>query len=220
MSPTGSRLFSVFPEFLAALQSLGEAEFAALRTYATGPHAFDLDEMRVRNLADEIKLGAEATGHLIATVAFLYDQIGATELEEERLREVALQLITSLTDEEKFKDPVTVDRLIAILRKNPGADAFNKIQRLRSGFLKNAVGFSTFVDARPDFTADYQEIRGLVPVVQLRITTDSQDPTERSIVFQLDERGLLNLEKTIQTAKQKIDTLVGTPLFARLIVRR
>jgi bifunctional N-acetylglucosamine-1-phosphate-uridyltransferase/glucosamine-1-phosphate-acetyltransferase GlmU-like protein len=42
------------------------------------------------------------------------------------------------------------ERLAALLENKDAHQRFRKIQRLQSGFIPNAVGFSTFVDLRPD----------------------------------------------------------------------
>ncbi len=93
-----------------------------------------------------------------------------------------------------------------------------KIQRLQSGFLPNALGFASFVDLRPDFgdTAEITQVQGYVPVVQLRITTDSSE--QKTFVFQVSEEMLADLKKTIERAETKLATLKEkSPVSAHIL---
>jgi hypothetical protein len=77
---------------------------------------------------------------------------------------------------------------------------------LQSGFIPNAIGFSSFVDLRPDF-GDGEEISGIngyLPIIQLRITTDSANPQEKQVVLQVNEEALKELHKALKRAESKI----------------
>jgi len=97
---------------------------------------------------------------------------------------------------------------------------FRKLQRLQSGFIPNAVGFSTLVDLRPDFgTSKELELKGYLPIVQFRVTTDSPNPAEKRLVFQVSEEALGELKKALERAESKLAMLKAQPAIALQILK-
>jgi hypothetical protein len=99
-------------------------------------------------------------------------------------------------------------RLTELLARKKNHERHKKIQRLQVGFIPNAIGFSTFLDLRPDFNEGKPEtIQGFLPVMQLRISTDADNPAMRRLVMQLDEEGLAEMKKAIDRLIEKLDLL-------------
>jgi hypothetical protein len=95
-----------------------------------------------------------------------------------------------------------------------------KIRRLRTGFIKNATAFASFVDARPVFEDGNETIRGFISMVQFRISTDVESQTEKDFVFQVDENGLAALKSAVEAAEKKLMTLnradaLTAPLYSK-----
>jgi hypothetical protein len=83
-----------------------------------------------------------------------------------------------------------------------------KQTRLKSGFLRNAKQFATFVDLRPNFSnEEFIHIDDWIEVIQFRISTDALPGLERQIVFQCDEASLAELKLCIQKAETKLATM-------------
>jgi hypothetical protein len=83
--------------------------------------------------------------------------------------------------------------------------------------LPNAVAFSSFVDLRPMIDQDRSAIDGLVPVIQLRISTE-QGNDEGNAVIQLDEKALMKLSEAIEDANKKLQLLKNDNFFKSRIV--
>ena len=114
----------------------------------------------------------------------------------------------SVFDSPEERDAL-IRRLSVILGQRRSADSFRKAQRLRIGFIRNATSFSSLVDLRPDFSDDKKSVERLIPVAQLRISTDADGPDFKEIVIQLDERSLARLREALNEMEQKFSTLHG-----------
>jgi len=93
-----------------------------------------------------------------------------------------------------------------------------KLQRLQAGFVPSAIGFSTFVDLRPVFDDGPElDIGGYLPIIQFRITTDSNIPSEKQLVFQLSESALVEFRKALDRMDEKLALLKAQPTITSLI---
>ena len=101
-------------------------------------------------------------------------------------------------------------RLETLLSDKPQVELLKKTTRLEKGFLDNAVGFTSFVDLRPCFDADHAEISGWIPMIQLRITTDSSLKSNKSIVLQLNRETLEALKDTLDDVESKLTKVTRT----------
>jgi hypothetical protein len=108
---------------------------------------------------------------------------------------------------------VASKRLKEIFDKRDAYKRLKKLVRLRSGFLPNATGFSTFVDVRPNFDGNPKQVVDLVPMVQVRIATDSKLDTQREFVFQLSEDALKLLKEAVSSVEDKIQILKSANYF-------
>jgi hypothetical protein len=89
---------------------------------------------------------------------------------------------------------------------------------LKKGYLSNATSFSFLADLRPDFGPGL-EIMGLIPVVQLRINTDSENQAESEFVVQLDETMLRELREMVQKAEKTLDVLDRQDTLLRFLIK-
>jgi hypothetical protein len=207
-------------EALRPLEELSEVEFSALTTAVAGPRSFSLSKDDLGTLRNQLGTHAANLTFLLAALAFLYSHV-------ERLVESGMpyaEAIRATTDELASdaqwgpKKGEVQNRLALILKNKDVHQRFRKIQRLQAGFIPNAIGFSTFVDLRPDF-GDGEELnlKGYLPIVQFRVTTDSNSPETRRLVFQMSEDALA--EKTVERAEKKLALLKEQPAIALQFVK-
>ncbi len=110
------------------------------------------------------------------------------------------------------------DRLTKLLSYNESAEKRDKVGRLSKGFLPNAIGFSSFLDLRPNITSDRTSISEFVPIVQFRIRTEDGDDDEELFVFQLDERALEKLLEAVKDVQKKFEIIKNDPMISKRIV--
>jgi hypothetical protein len=193
-------------EALRPIRDLSENEFSNLVAALSGPRSFSLSKDDIEKLRNELPGHGANITFFVAALSFLYSHIS-------RLVELGMpfdEAISSLTNElnpdaewgEKIDE---VKRRFGQIFSSQNHQRFRKLDRLQSGFLPNAVGFSTFVDLRPDF-GDGQDLslRGYLPVIQFRVSTDSDNSEEKRILFQVSETTLTELKKAIDRAEQKL----------------
>jgi hypothetical protein len=204
------------------LGDLSTAEFNALVSAVSGPRSFSLSKEELEALRNQISVRSVNPTFLLAALGFLSSHVA-------RLVESGVpyaDAITAMTDEleaeakwgEK-KDEVR-KRFGAILQTNEVNQRFRKVQRLQLGFMPNAVGFSTFVDLRPDFgDGEGMDIKGYVPVIQFRVTTDSSNPEEKRLIFQMNEESLVELRKTVDRTEAKLKALKEQPAIALQLIK-
>jgi hypothetical protein len=77
--------------------------------------------------------------------------------------------------------------------------------------LRNATSFSSILDFRPNFNEDRSAILELLPVVQFKVTTDSDDPSDTAIIFQMDEATLAKLKEAVDLAQKKLSVASSDP---------
>jgi len=207
-------------ELLLFLASLSDQQFAEILDEVRSPRAFEADADRVADIAARIDASEKSIGFILTFVEFLYDNIVADGDSDA----VRLQTINRLVAAVEFKEPETEsqkaivsDRLARLTADNKFAKIRRKIERLKKGFLPNAVAFSTFVDVRPMISEDRASIDSFIPMVQLRIST-TQGDDESSTVVQLDEKALSKLLEAIEDASKKLRLVKSNDLFKSRIV--
>lgn len=138
--------------------SLSKKRLNLLQAEVTSPKAFDSDSDRCRTLAKRLDGDEETVAFIIGTLAFLYSQVHG------RADDVSFDDRASSLANDFYKDKDSknrselTSRLRKLLAASSNAESFIKQQRLKVGFLDNAVGFSSFVDIRPMFSKDYSAI--------------------------------------------------------------
>jgi hypothetical protein len=200
------------------VSSLPDPDFQTFQSHISGPDAFDTDKERCERVAADLRVQPSTVGVVVSALAFLYSQVQRAG--QDSPKELVNEVVRGVTDEDPSEHAVLVDRLVALLRRNENADTFRKLQRLRTGFLENATGFSSFLDLRPNFNDDRSQIVGLVPIVQFRVSTDADDPAKQALIFQLDERGLKRLKEAVESAERKLDTLLAHSTISPMVTRR
>jgi hypothetical protein len=208
-------------EALRPIATLSESEFTKLALALSGPRSFSLSKEQLEALQKDAPGVAAVLPYTLGTLAFLYSQIEDVPEGEQTEAPIIAQLVDDLDPKDEWasiKSLMKV-RLTDLLGRKKNHERFKKVQRLQNGFIPNATGFSTFLDLRPDFNEGKPEkIQGVLPVIQLRISTDADNPTMRRLVVQLDEDGLAELKKAIDRLTQKIEILkTDTHLASHLI---
>jgi hypothetical protein len=182
-----------------------DSEFRALVEAVSGPRSFSLSKEAIVDLRKRVPSVAPSLTYLLGVLAFLYSQVDRVVV----LGETYEAAITKLIEEVKATDePLLRERLSTVLSRTEAHKRFRKIRRLQSGFIPNAVGFSTFVDLRPDYgDSDVLDLKGFVKVIQLRVSTDSENPDEKRFVVQLNKETLNELKKAVDRASEKLELL-------------
>jgi hypothetical protein len=207
---------------LRPLGDLSAAEFDAVATAVSGPRSFFLRREDFEKLRNQISTHALNVAVFLSALNFLYSHVT-------RLLESSVpynDIIEAMTDEldkeaqwGTKKDEVKT-RLATVLKKREVHQRFRKIQRLQSGFIPNAVRFSSFVDLRPDFgDEDQMKIMGYLPVIQFRVSTDASNPEAKRIVFQMSEETIADLRKAIDRAEKKLQALKEQPAVALQLIK-
>jgi hypothetical protein len=206
------------PSFGAVLKivaSFSDSDFEKLASELNGVDAFDLDRGRSEHIAKAIGTDAETAGHIIQFCGYLYGQIHSRDVTAHDIPLVVANLVDTYADfENKDEREPLVERLCSVLGRRQSADSFRKAQRLRLGFLRNAISFSSLVDLRPDFSEDKKTVARLIPVAQVKISTDDDDLDFKDIWIQLDERSLARLKEAVNEMEQKFSTLHAEPIGA------
>lgn len=198
-------------DLISPIADLSETEFSALNAAVSTKRSFSLKKEEIERLRNELpQAAARNLTFLLTALSFLYGHLLRLTEAGMQYDEAVKATAEELESDAKWgsKKTIATDRL-ALLFKQDVHQQLRKIQRLQSGFLPNALGFATFIDVRPDFgdNLNSPQLRAYVPIIQFRITTDSQSPEQKSIVFQMSESALSDLRKAITHAETKLDIL-------------
>ncbi|MGJ4900163.1 hypothetical protein ACQR0V_01245 [Bradyrhizobium sp. HKCCYLS2058] len=201
ITPPGS-----LAEAIATVATLSDADFEALLTATSTPRSFSLSDAQVEVLKKQIPLLENNIPYVLSALSFLYSKVDGLR------KSSGTDVVGHLLEELDLEEPEIVEslrpRLEQLLRENIGYNKYRKVRRLRTGLLPNAVSFRTMLDLRPDFgDGDELEFRGWVRIIQFRVTTDSDDPSKREFVFQLDDDSLPQLIKAIDRLKRKLEAI-------------
>jgi hypothetical protein len=196
-------------EVLEELESFTDKEFEILLAETATPEVFENSQERCETIAKKLDRDPAIFTFMFATLDFLYTEVTRKAKDEITLKLLIDELLkfSGFRKDEKSEVTTLSNRLLRLLSYNENAERRDKISRLKRGFLPNAVGFSSFVDLRPNIGSDRSRINEFVPLVQFRISTDSDDDEQRSLVFQLDERALGKLSEAVQDLQKKLDLL-------------
>ena len=214
------------PESLAeALQpvvALNATDLTKLSSALSGPNSFSLTDKQVMDLANTISIDEESLPYVLSALSALYDYVkDRVSLGKEFdavINDIAIDF-----DSDKFigsKSDKLASAMRELLKPQSMHTRRRKISRLQKGNLPTALGFTSFVDLRPDFDDSRSElvITGYVPVVQLRITTDAFDPSFRRLTLQLTKEGLDELSKTLERTISKITALKTQSSLATMLI--
>lgn len=198
------------PDTLALVASLSEDKFRLLLEEITGPQAFERDIDRCTSLSESLgQKNISDVYNLLSSLNFLYvrcRELEASDIElTAGLREFLeiSELISEFGEdtEKGFK------RIVQLVKRNTTLEQKRKLRWLRTGILENAVEFSSFVDIRPSFSEDRKIIETFIPIIILRIGTESDQRKDQSYVFQLTENGLKKLREAIDDIAMKLSTV-------------
>lgn len=213
---------------LLALSQLSEEQFDHLLAEVQGPDGFRLESRERRDrLGARLSLTPNRVGDLLSVLNSIYLHMNPrANHQSERRREGSileliggLEYLPSLPNAAEFL-PKIAKRLQAITTRSPHVEKLRKINRLRQGFHPNALSFSSMVDLRPDYSDDRSRIESLVPVIQLRITTDAETQDRRQLVFQISVERLGDLESMLADVRAKVKCLDTRAEFAQMLVKK
>jgi len=206
VSPSSPLLPPSLEDILLHIARLSDEQFTRLQNEIQSEEGFNTDSSRCAKLATLLNQPAAEVGYVLSALAYLYRRVNSEAVNQTAIGPAIERFVSSfrrleLTPDEKSQ---LVTRLVYATQKNEGIEHAIKLQRLRKGFLKNAVGFKSFVDLRPDFDAQHEAITGLIPLIQIQVVTDSDDPHESNLTFQLSERTLQGLKEMIADVEKKL----------------
>lgn len=198
-----------------AISRLNEEQYATLRGAASSVDGYDHPLSRCNEIAKELggDFDASKVFQLLISLEFLYDRLREWESQErdggKSLREF-LEVTGFLKQLDQNRG--AYERLSGLIVKNPALERRKKLRRLRTGLLDTATGFASFVDIRPRFADDRSALEELVPVVILRVTTESDvEGSARSPVFQLSLAGVQKLRHVLDDIEKKLKALKKDP---------
>lgn len=213
---------------LRDLAELPESSFTTLVHEVQGPRAFDTERDRLTELAKGTGIEADTLSLLLSALNYLYSEVHSGEGIANLSPDIIEDLLLSLERSDRFLSgdklsEVEVQtlkrRLPFVLEKRSSTDRFRKAERLKSGFLPAATNFASFVDLRPLLNDRQDLIEELIPIVQFRIRTDSNNQDLRNFVFQMDRSTLRHLKESIEKAEEKLDNISKTNGIQQLIGR-
>ena len=206
--PSSTRLFPPLSvkEVLEEFGSFSDPEFELFLSETLTLAAFDSSPERCETVAKKIDKDPGLLGYIFGALDFLYREVRRKAKDELTLTRLIDELLSALEIESSDKTDVKKlkERLVRLLSYNQSAERRDKVGRLARGFLPNAIGFSSFVDLRPNLDAGRTKVDEFIPLVQFRIRTESDDDEEESWVFQLDERALDKLSEAIEDVRNKL----------------
>ena len=196
-------------ESLKIVTELSDGQLEDLKEAVSGNDGYNHSLSRCGALAKRLggTLDASKVFHLLVSLEFLYDRSREWE-DKEGDGTKSLQEFLEITGliETLGSDRLQI-KLLPLIVKNPAIQRRRKLKRLKTGILDTAVGFSSFVDIRPRFADDRSTLEELVPVVIIRVETESEDNNQRSPVFQLNLAGLTKLRAALEDIDKKLDAL-------------
>ena len=110
-----------------------------------------------------------------------------------------------------------VNRLAKLFSPNKNLDERSKVNRLEKGFSDSVTAFGSIIDLRPNFAKDRKSILGYVPIVHLHIRTDSEMPNKQQLTVALNSEALIELQKTLEDIKLKLDELANQEFLVEKI---
>lgn len=210
-------------EVLLDLSKLPNTSFSILLTEVRGPEGFNRDSTRCSHLAQAIDLSSAADAFLLLSASeFFYTSVNKIKDTDEEIPDIIDDALGQFEELEEHPEEIDriKERLLALVQSNPAVERQEKLERLQSGLLPNGVGFTSFVDLRPDFADDRSEINRIIPVILFRVSTDSDEASKSSYVFQLTEEALGKLKTAVEDAERKVQAVRLQKGLADMIVKK
>jgi hypothetical protein len=203
-------------EAVRPIGSLSDVEFAEIVKVISGPRGFYPTKEQFADLEKSSPNLVINLGFMLAALSYLTSQAERFEQAGKSFDSILSSVIDELDQDAKWEDKkeVASRRLKEIFDKREAFKRFKKLNRLQTGFLPNAVGFSTFVDIRPDFDLKPRKVAGLLPLIQMRITTDASAVAQREMIFQVSEDALKLLKDAIDDIEEKLRALKASDYFS------
>lgn len=201
------------------ISHLDTGAFESLCALTSGPRSFDISEQTREKVSSAFGLSNDGLSHLLSAISFLYRQLRPSP---DQTQDDLRQQVDEVIDDIKLTGDVDRDilsqRLAKLLTFRPTHHTYMKVARLEEGFLARVLNVASYVDLRPSFSEDRTSIEGVVPLVQLLISTASPRNFEAHCVFQLDLEGLEKLRAAIRDIDAKIAAIklpgeIGIPLL-------
>jgi hypothetical protein len=202
------------------LSRLNDSQFATFLQEVRGPRAFDTEAARIDALTSALKFDqANDTIILLASCGFLYDRAHESAGDNRDITDITRDLLqfSGLWPRSDEQASALLQRLSAVLRSNPIRDQELKRHWLQTGILDLATAFSSFVDLRPNFAQDRQDITELLPVVIFNIDVQTESGDDRSYAFQLSETSLSQLARAVADVQLKLSRLRAHSVLANMI---
>jgi hypothetical protein len=199
---------------------MSEQEFATLLASISGPRSFSLSSDQIEDLQTKLPSQAAQLTFVLAALSYVSAHVSRMVDSGVLYKEAISSLVEELDKDANWgpQKQQIIGRFSSLLHSELHK-RYRKLKRLQSGFVPNAVAFSTLVDLRPDF-GDGPELslKGFVTILQMRVTTDASDPNDKRIVFQLSETALGEMKKAIDRAESKLALIKKDPTINLQII--
>ena len=194
------------------LDAFSDHQFNQLVTITRVKPGYSLTKAEATELAAVLGIGLPKLAFLVSALQYLQPLVlAAIETTGVSVDDAVHQLVDDIAEgsgEQRSLNPNIVNRLASLLEPLPDYRRSRKIERLQDGFIDNAVSFATLVDIRPYYEEDQDgmpaSIGGYIPVVQLRMETNSMIPALSEVIVNLKEDALAELKAAISRAESKL----------------
>lgn len=208
---------------LVVLAKLDEKSFEALSVAIQSPDAFSTSKRRCDELGKALGLESRQIRYLLLILEQFYNNANPQKRPRDGLQDPILELLGSLDYLRSHEDaaqllPIIADRIEKLIVPHPNIEGHRKVRRLRQGFLPNVQAIASHVDLRPDYDRDRSAIQRLVPMIQVRISTDAKPRPERNFVFQISIDKLAEFDAELRDIRKKLDQLRRVPGIASLLI--
>lgn len=192
-------------DVVSAIGQMDDEQYHRLLA-AIGSQSFYFRESSLPVLAASIGITVPDLKNILDVLRFAFQRLGELSGDDERRLADIAEFVDSLQgyDDLAADSAVVKQRLAELLRPSDVHRSREKISRLEAGFLPDLTNISTFVDLRPNFDNDLNEIDGFLPVVTLNIQTNSSNPLIRSITLNLPLSSIEEVISSVERLNRKV----------------
>jgi len=204
---------------LQMVVELSDHDLATIDEEIRGQDCFEFGADRCSRIERATDLSAIDVEHLLLFLNFLYSETSRKASDDQGRNDLLEHLVASEWTGDEDLAPKLIERLLRLTAPNSQADFRLKAERLQTGFLPNAMSFSSFLDLRPIIDETRSKIEGFLTVVQFKIVAGNGDD-ETTTVIQLNEQSLESLAEAIKDAQAKMMLARSDEYFSSRIVKQ
>lgn len=211
----GLEIATSLVSFFSPIKDASDTGFAAFLAEVKSSEGFRDGSERCRLLGLNLGIPAVETHALLQILRDVYRKFRSAERQGQSFGEIldsfledGLELVKD-TDQTYGTNSAFVERLRQLFERSLELDRADKLNRLERGFSDELRSVEAFVDLRPNFSEDRTKIEEMVPVIQLRFTTNSENPSQEYFVVNVKQKTLDELSAAIEDVQARLKTLAN-----------